>query len=233
MVIARRGKVTTVEGDLAQGPGPAAGRTNGSQPHSGSPAAEEPPPAGTVREDQLLLAAVAARDQVALRRLYERHGGLLLHIAFEMVRSWESAEEVVQDVFIQCWNRADTYRSSRGTPTAWLVSMTRSRAIDHLRFNPAAKRGAGQRVSLDGLPDRFVSLDPPPGSRLEIGELGAALLELPREMRTAIMLSAYGGLTHQEIADLLETPSGTVKSWIRRGLLRLRVRLQQGVIPNE
>jgi RNA polymerase sigma-70 factor (ECF subfamily) len=223
MVIARRSRISVLRGDKAVAQGSSSPEESGRGDGAAGRAAPD-----AVREDQLLMAAVAGRDQLALRHLYDRHGGLLLHIAYEMVHSWESAEEVVQDVFVQCWSRAESYDGSRGTPTAWLVSMTRSRAIDHLRHAGAAKRGANLKVSLDGLPDRFVSLEPAPGSRLEIGSLGEALLELPQEMRTAILLSAYGGLTHAEIAEFLETPSGTVKSWIRRGLMRLRARLQPG-----
>jgi RNA polymerase sigma-70 factor (ECF subfamily) len=174
------------------------------------------------REDQLLLAAVAGKDQLALRRLYERHGGLLLHIAFDLVGSWESAEEVVQDVFVQCWSKASTYEPRRGSAGGWLVAMTRNRAIDYVRrANSRSRKGAGD-VSLEAVPPALLAHDTGIGSRFDFGGMAAALNELPRSERTAILMSVHAGLTHMEIADLLQAPPGTVKSWIRRGLQRVR-----------
>lgn len=181
-----------------------------------------------VREDQLLVAAIRGGDQLALRRLYERHSRLLLHIAFETLQDWESAEEVVQDVFIQCWEQASRYRESQASPAAWLVNMTRSRAIDRLRSSRAAKRGGGQVLPLQDVPEGLLVLRGHVGSRMETGDLATVLRELPAEVRTAILLAALGGLTHAEIAEFMEAPQGTVKSWIRRGLLRLREQLAAG-----
>ena len=190
-------------------------------------------PHDSLREDQLLVAAVVGGDQIALRRLYDRHSRLLLHIAYETLQSWEAAEEIVQDVFIQCWQQADRYRASRGSPAAWLVTMTRSRAIDRLRAENAAKRGAGRSVPLDDVPDRLLVLRGHVGARMETGEIAAALRELPVDVRTAILLASHAGLSQSEIAHFMEVPHGTVKSWIRRGLLRLREQLLAGSPPDD
>ncbi len=180
----------------------------------------------SVAEDRSLMVAVANRDETALRRLYDRHCGLLLHIAFSTLRSWEAAEEVVQDVFVRCWQRANTYDETRGSPTAWLVAMTRSRTIDYLREASTARRG-GRPVSLDSVGEYAAPAAAGPGARVEVGPVARGLRELPAEMRTAILLASYGGLRQREIADVMETPVGTVKSWIRRGLLRLRESVEQ------
>jgi RNA polymerase sigma-70 factor (ECF subfamily) len=172
------------------------------------------------------MAAVAGKDQLALRRLYDRHAGLLLHVAFSVAGSWEAAEEVVQDVFVQCWARAGAYQPSRGTAAGWLVAMARNRAIDHLRRTNAARRGNGHSISLEAVPQELVDDDPLPGARLDLGDVASALNELPRTERTAILLAVHGGLTHMEIADLMQAPPGTVKSWIRRGMARLRARIE-------
>lgn len=181
----------------------------------------------------MLVAAIAGGDQLALRWLYDRHARLLLHIAFETVQSWESAEEVVQDVFVQCWEQAARYSPERGSPAAWLVTMTRSRAIDRLRSANAARRGGGQSIPLERVPDGLLVMSDHIGSRLESGDVAVALRDLPTEVRTAILLASLGGLSHTEIASFMDAPVGTVKSWIRRGLLRLREQLSAGRAGHE
>ncbi|MGD9933977.1 MAG: RNA polymerase sigma factor [Dehalococcoidia bacterium] len=190
-------------------------------------------PHNASREDQLLVAAVVGRDHLAFRRLYDRHSRLLLHIAYETLQSWEAAEEVVQDVFIQCWQQADRYRVSRGSPAAWLVTMARSRAIDRLRSENAAKRGSGRSIPLEHVQERFLVLHGQVGARLETGDVASALRELPSDVRTAILLASHAGLSQTEIARFMEVPHGTVKSWIRRGLLRLREQLRPGSSGDE
>lgn len=192
-----------------------------------SSAASASPP-GLAWEDQILVAAVSGGDQLALRRLYDRHGPLLLHVAFSVLGNWESAEEVVQDVFIRCWRQASRYDASRGSPAGWLLAMTRSVSIDHLRRRNAARRSPARTVPLQDVPDGLLVFRDHAGSRIETGEVAAALRELPDEMRTAILLATHAGLTHSEVARFMEVPDGTAKSWIRRGLLRVRERLGPG-----
>lgn len=192
------------------------------------PPPTEAGPRDRIREDQLLVAAIRGGDDLALRRLYDRHARLLLHIANDTLQSWESAEEVVQDVFVQCWRQAERYRAEQASPAAWLVNMTRSRAIDHLRSTNAAKRGRGQSVPLQDVPEGMLVLRGHAGSRLDTGDVAVALRELPQEVRTAILLTSLGGLTQAEVAAFMDVPVGTAKSWIRRGLLRLREHLTAG-----
>lgn len=175
------------------------------------------------------MAAVSGGDHLALKRLYDRHSRLLLHVAFESLQNWEAAEEVVQDVFIQCWQQAARYQVARGSPAAWLVTIARSRAIDRTRRETSARRGGGRSVPLEDVPERLLVLHTHVGSRIEMGDIASALRELPSDIRTAILLSSHGGLTHGEVARIMEVPHGTVKSWIRRGLLRLREQLAAGM----
>lgn len=171
------------------------------------------------------MAAVAGGDELALHRLYDRYAGLLFHIAGETSCGWEAAEEVVQDVFLQCWFKADTYRDDRGSVSGWLVSMARNRAIDYLRRESADKRGARRTVPLDIVAGMVSGNGDHPGARLERGELAEAWQALSQDQRTAILLAVHGGFTQTEIAQVLGEPLGTVKSWIRRGMLRLRMEL--------
>lgn len=184
------------------------------------------------RHDRLLLAAVVKRDEAALRLLYDNHAGLLLTIAHETTGSWGAAEEVVQDVFVQCWYRAATYNPARGSVAGWLVGITRNRATDYLRRANAAKRPEASALSYDrAVPTAFAGravLE----SQLDTMAIREALRELSQGERLAIILGVQGGLTQVEIAAALDTPLGTVKSWMRRGLERLRGRLMEmGVMP--
>ncbi|MBE0610646.1 MAG: sigma-70 family RNA polymerase sigma factor [Dehalococcoidia bacterium] len=182
--------------------------------------------------DRLLLAAVVGRDERALRLLYDRHAGLLLTVAHGATGNWGIAEEVVQDVFVQCWYRAGSYEPSRGSVVGWLVGMTRNKAIDQLRRTNAAKRPDASSVPIERVAPGAVSARPAVDSRLDVLAVNEALAELSEGERTTIILAIRGGMTQVEIAAALETPLGTVKSWMRRGLERLRARLLElGVEP--
>jgi len=177
-------------------------------------------------DDVKLMAAIAARDEAALRALYETYGGLLLTIAHETVRSWQAAEEVVQDVFVRCWYRADTYSAARGSVAGWLVGVTRNRAVDTVRREGAGKRADSTAIPLDealpGAATGMAGMD----SRLDAIAAREALERLSSDERSAIVLAVYGGLTQNDIALAMDAPLGTVKSWIRRGMARLRASLR-------
>lgn len=178
--------------------------------------------------DRELLQAIGDGDETALRLLYERYGGLLLTVAHHTIGNWQAAEEAVQDVFVRCWYRADTYTATRGSVAAWLIGMTRNRSVDTLRRQAASKRNDRAAVSLDEAP--LAALVGSPGMDATVDALAAreALAGLPGDERIAITLAVYGGLRQSDIAVALDAPLGTVKSWIRRGMARLRTNLQPG-----
>lgn len=173
--------------------------------------------------DQEVVAGIASGDADALARLYDRHSGQVYSLALRVLGDTQEAEEVSQDVFAHVWRHVDRYDAVRGPMGAWLIEMTRSRAIDRLRVRRGEPPLAiGGWRSLTGLEE--------PASRLAIGTLTAdqktllrtALDRLPLSQRTTIELAFFGGLTHIEIAEHLEEPLGAVRTRIRRGLLRLR-----------
>ncbi|HTV01319.1 MAG TPA: sigma-70 family RNA polymerase sigma factor [Luteitalea sp.] len=166
---------------------------------------------------------MAEGDATGLAELYDRHGRALFSLAFRILRDQGDAEEVVQDVFAQAWRQAARYDTSRGVVVAWLLMMTRSRAIDRVRL----RRGRpGLREDhpdvLRDLSDEGDGIDLALLTQEQVVRVRAALDELPATQRLAIELAFYEGLTHSEVAERLEQPLGTVKTRIRLGLLRLR-----------
>jgi RNA polymerase sigma-70 factor (ECF subfamily) len=171
----------------------------------------------------------AGGDADALADLYDRHARAVYSLAFRIIGDASDAEEVVQDVFAQVWKQAARYDTSRGVVIAWMLMMTRSRAIDRLRARRGLPPVAGD--SWKGLAEM---VDPAQGPELttltadQVGRVRDALHALPLTQRLAIQLAFYEGLTHVEIAERLEEPLGTVKTRIRLGLLKLREAVTEG-----
>ncbi len=173
--------------------------------------------------DVELLHAVARGDEGALARLYDAYRVILFGLLVRILNSREEAEDILQDVFIQVWRRAKDFDEKRGRPFTWLVTLTRSRAIDRLRLLSARQRlvtGAAQKqteVVSDALTDTIR------GSQKEI--VRRALAELPEEQRHTLVLAYFEGLTQSEIAAKLGAPLGTVKTRMRSGMIKLRALL--------
>ena len=130
----------------------------------------------------------------------------------------------MQEVFSQAWRQAARYESRRGNVIAWLLNLTRSRAIDRLRGRRSRPDIARDSLARE-LPDRAVPIDETIALSGRATRIRAAVEELSVLQRMAIELAFYEGLTHVEIAERLELPLGTVKTRIRQGLLKLRDRL--------
>jgi RNA polymerase sigma-70 factor (ECF subfamily) len=166
---------------------------------------------------------VARGDGDALAALYDRHSRAVYSLALRVLGDTNEAEEVVQDVFAQAWRQAARYDTSRGAVVAWLLVMTRSRAIDRLR----ARRGL-QPLAGDSEHALDVLSDPAAGPEREAltaearSRVRQALEQLPFVQRLAIELAFFEGLTHVEIAERLELPLGTIKTRIRLGLMKLK-----------
>ena len=171
--------------------------------------------------DRACIDRIRAGEMRALEELYDRHGGLLYSVALRILGRAADAEEVLQEAWLQAWNRAESYDPARGAVAAWLITLVRSRSIDRLRT-----RASRQRV------EQAVAEGPPPppaeepAATVEQRQLqqrvNAALAELGEQQREVLQLAYFGGLSQSEIATRLNAPLGTVKSWTRQGLLRLR-----------
>lgn len=176
-----------------------------------------------------LLARVVKGDQQAFSQLYDQSSVLLYSMAVRILRDHEQAAELLQEVYLEVWRKVARYDVGRGTPIAWLITLTRSRAIDRLRSR-AAKAPLSE--SLDG-PTATQVADRNPGpfeaqADEELRKLvGEALSSLPPAQQQAIELAYYEGLTHMEIAARLNQPLGTVKTRIKLGMSKLREALRQ------
>jgi RNA polymerase sigma-70 factor (ECF subfamily) len=175
------------------------------------------------RIDIALLDRIVARDEQAVGELYDRHSRLLFGLILRILRDRSEAEEVLQEVFVLVWTRAETYNVALGPPAAWLVRVARNRAIDRLRANDVRLRA----VESVPMPDAA----PSPESNAALSEqqraVRSALEALPPDQRVLIEHAYYLGLTQSELAARFELPLGTVKTRVRTGLLALRQRLSR------
>jgi RNA polymerase sigma-70 factor, ECF subfamily len=170
--------------------------------------------------DVELLHAVARGDEGALARLYDQYRVILFGLLLRILGSREEAEDVLQDVFIQVWRRAKDFDHKRGKPFTWLVTLTRSRAIDRLRL-----LGARNRLAESAAKDQVEAVSDALSDTIESGQreiVQRALSQLPAEQKEALVLAYYEGLTQSEIASQLGTPLGTVKTRMRSGMMKLR-----------
>ncbi len=166
-----------------------------------------------------LLADVARGEQRALRIIYDREGTRLFGIAMAILRDRPAAADAMQDGFLRLWQRAGQYDPARGDAAAWIGAVIRHGALDLAR-----RRGREIATGDPGLGDE--PIEPDTIARLAADEDGArlrdCLAQLDEKSQRFVLLAFVQGLSHAQIADKLALPLGSVKSWIRRGLLSLR-----------
>jgi RNA polymerase sigma-70 factor (ECF subfamily) len=179
--------------------------------------------------DRACIEGMRAGNTRALEELYERYGDLLYSLALRIVRRGAEAEEVCQEAWVQAWRGAARYDAARGSVGAWLVTLARSRAIDRLRSEGARARAE----SAAGADPPGVAADASveAGHRQMSERVTAALARLDARQRQVLELAYFSGLTQSEIASKLDAPLGTVKSWTRQGLMRLRELVPGGTRP--
>jgi RNA polymerase sigma-70 factor, ECF subfamily len=169
-----------------------------------------------------LIQRIAQGDQQALAPLYDETSRFVYALALRILQDYGLAEEATMDVYLQIWRQAHSYEPARGNPSAWLLNMARSRAIDHLRREGRKKR---LQESLEAAGSMVASTHDPEQASL-LGEeqrrAREALAQLNPDQREVIEIAYFGGLSHSEIAELLGLPLGTIKTRIRSGMLKLR-----------
>jgi RNA polymerase sigma-70 factor (ECF subfamily) len=174
-----------------------------------------------------LLAACARRDRDAFERLYRATSPKLFGVAVRILRREDWAEEVLQDCYLRIWDHAPDYRAGLAAPMTWMTSIVRNRCLDRLRrprLEVIDEDGAIFEAAESGAPGPLAVLE----ARGEAAELRRCLAALEARQRQAVALAFYDGLSHAELAAHLREPLGTVKTWVRRGLLRLRSCLEAG-----
>jgi RNA polymerase sigma-70 factor (ECF subfamily) len=175
------------------------------------------------RADIALLDRIVARDERAIAELYDAHSRLLYGLILRILRDRSETEEVLQEVFVLVWTRAETYNVGLGSPAAWLVRIARNRAIDRLRANSVRLRA----VESAPLPESAASPETQAVESERQRVVGRALEALPPDQRLLIEHAYFVGLTQSELAERFKLPLGTVKTRIRTGMIALRQQLSQ------
>lgn len=176
----------------------------------------------------LLLAATGRGDESAFAELYALTSPKLFAILLRIMKTRDWAEDALQDCYLRIWQNAERYTPERGAPMAWLATIARYRALDLLRAHrPERETGSTGPVDEDFSENTHapVGEQAPDDYAAEaegLARLDDCMRELPTEQRNTVLLAYYQGCTHSEIAARTGTAMGTVKSWLRRGLLRLR-----------
>ena len=176
-----------------------------------------------------LLARIARQDRRAFEDLFARYSGILYASALKFLKDNADAQDVVQDVFIQIWDKAKMYDPAKGKPLTWALTLTRNRSIDRIRSSQRRSRlrddfEKESAVDESGiLREALSGVDASDTAQILRDVVG----QLPAPQRTVIELAYFEGLTQTEIADRLGEPLGTIKARARRALMKLKTSLDE------
>lgn len=185
------------------------------------------------RVSESLLEKIASGDRSAVSDCVNRYGGLVWSLARRFTGSQADAEDAVQEIFISLWKSAERFDSTKSSETTFVAMIARRRLIDLNRKRQTATRA---------IPSQPIESSEPvtvsdPTAQVELSDDATEALrvlhELPNDQQEAIKLSVYSGLTHIQIAERMNLPLGTIKTHIRRGLVRVREKLNQSVVVNQ
>ena len=176
-----------------------------------------------VEEDIRLLQRIAERDSRSFQELYRKYSGLLFSAISNVLNDHHDAEDVMQEVLVQIWNKAHLYEPRKGKPLTWLTTMARNRAIDRIRAKQRRSRLNDEfEVENKNVQPEFESSGRDALQDKERDNiLRGAVAKLTDDQKEAIHLAYFSGLTQAEVAERLREPLGTVKARIRRGVNRL------------
>jgi RNA polymerase sigma-70 factor (ECF subfamily) len=172
------------------------------------------------------LVGTASGDRGAFENLYSRTSAKLFGVCLRILHERSEAEEVLQDVYLTIWRKAGQYDGDRASPITWLAMIARNKSIDRLRSGRIDRAALPIDLAAQ-LADEGISASALAEAAAEGKRLHNCLDELSGEQRGAIRVAFFEGCTYEEIAERSDTPLGTIKSWIRRGLLKLKDCLQR------
>jgi RNA polymerase sigma-70 factor (ECF subfamily) len=178
-------------------------------------------------KDAELLQRIGRRDRSAFGEFYDKYSALLFSIACKILHDASEAEDVLQETFIQIWDKAPSFDPKLGKASSWAAILARNKAIDRIRASQrrlrvAKEAGMEFAVNTDDAKTANDGLYGQEKARL----IMLALVDLPPEQRQPIEMAYFSGLTQNEISETLHQPLGTIKARIRRGLLKLRSQLE-------
>jgi RNA polymerase sigma factor (sigma-70 family) len=172
------------------------------------------------------LVRVGTGDRAALRMVYQDSSAKLFGVLVRILNDRSEAEDVLQDVYVTVWRKAALFNPEKASPITWLVAIARNRAIDRLRSGAFSRRTApideaamAVKDNAPGALDMVVKAE-------QQARLGTCLGELEAKTSQAIRSAFLDGMTYEQLAERMSVPLGTMKSWIRRGLLKLRACLE-------
>jgi RNA polymerase sigma factor (sigma-70 family) len=171
------------------------------------------------------LGACARGDRQALASIYRHEGRYLLGVALRIVRERALAEDVLHDAFLSIWQRAGSFDAQRGTGRGWIYSVVRHAALNTVRGNARAvaiDEEAAQAIDDEAALASYRDRIDPHELRADLGKLDSCLGRLEPARRDCIVLAYVEGCSHGEIAERIQTPLGTVKAWIQRGMRALK-----------
>lgn len=165
-------------------------------------------------------------DRAAFQRVYEATSAKLLGVTLRILADRQLAEDVLQDTYLTVWRKAETFDPSRASPITWLVTIARNRAIDRLRSGAASRTSRSLDAAME-VADQTPSPEQATETSDDVRRLRDCMNELDARTGGAIRTAFMEGMTYDALATRENVPLGTMKSWIRRGLLRLRACLDR------
>jgi RNA polymerase sigma-70 factor (ECF subfamily) len=172
-----------------------------------------------------LLARVAKKDAEAFAEFYDRTSAVLFSVAKSILIDATLAEDVLQEVYLQIWDKAHIFDPALGKPISWAIALTRNKALDRLRSSK--RRESAMQEFAEALEDQASESSL---ANVELKEsadiVKQAMSRLSEKQRQAIELALLRGLAHSEVAEAMHEPLGTVKAWIRRGIIEIREQLK-------
>jgi len=187
---------------------------------------------GNAQEELELMQRIAKKDQSALAALYDLYSTLVYSLVFKILQRQDEAEDLMQEIFVQVWEKASFFRAQKGNVYAWIVTMARNRAIDRIRAQKNL-RNYKQRVLLEEGQIPKHTFDDDPLDALVLAErsemVKGALEQLTEAQREVLQYAYFGGYSQSEIAKMLSLPLGTVKTRMRQAMLKLHKILKKKV----
>lgn len=188
------------------------------------------PPSSTATHDREVLveaiSRVAKGDSRALREVYDRTSAKLFGLCFRILGDSNEAEDTMQEIYLTVWQRAESFDPARSSPITWLTVIARSRAIDRLRSSNRTRALLPIEAARD-IPDPAADATTLLEASQDAGRLNGCVEELDGRQAKAIREAFFGGLSYPQLAQSAGVPAGTMKSWIRRSLIKLRRCLEQ------